>query len=71
MDVLVGRYADARLATFSLDDLARFECFLAIPDPTLQQWILTGTGFDGSEFGDLVIDMRVFYGLLEKAAKQL
>ena len=42
MDVLVGRYADARLATFSLDDLGRFERFLSIPDPTLQQWILAG-----------------------------
>ena len=71
MDVLVGRYADARLATFSLDDLARFERLLTIPDPVLQQWILSGAGFDGSEFEDVVIDMRVFHGLLEKAAKKL
>jgi antitoxin CptB len=71
MDVLVGRYADARLATFSLDDLARFERLLTIPDPVLQQWILSGAGFDGSEFEDVVIDMRVFHGLLERAAKKL
>lgn len=71
MDVLVGRYADARLATFSLDDLARFERFLTIPDPTLQQWILSGAGFDDTEFEALVTDMRVFHGLLDKAAKQL
>jgi len=71
MDVLVGRYADALLATFSLDDLARFERFLTIPDPTLQQCTLAGAGFDGSEFEDLIVDMRVFHGLLEKAAKQL
>ena len=71
MDVLVGRYADARLTTFSLDDLARFERFLTIPDPTLQQWILAGAGFDASEFEDLIVDMRVFHGLMEKAAKQL
>jgi antitoxin CptB len=71
MDVLVGRYADGRLATFSFDDLARFERLLTIPDPVLQQWILSGAGFDGSEFEDVVIDMRVFHGLLEKAAKKL
>ena len=45
--------------------------FLTIPDPVLQQWILSGAGFDGSEFEDVVIDMRVFHGLLEKAAKKL
>ena len=71
MDVVVGRYANARLATFSLDDLNRFERFLTIPDPTLQQWILAGAGFDGSEFEDLIVDMRVFHGLMEKAAKLL
>ena len=71
MDVLVGRYADARLATFSLDDLGRFERLLSIPDPTLQQWILAGAGFEGSEFKDLIVDMRVFHGLMAKAAKRL
>jgi antitoxin CptB len=65
MDVLVGRYADARLIAFSLDDLARFERFLAIPDPTLQAWIFAGRGFDGLEFESLVLDIRAFHGLAE------
>jgi antitoxin CptB len=67
MDVLVGRYADARLVAFSLDDLAHFERFLAIPDPTLQAWIFSGRGFDGLEFASLVLDIRTFHGLAERA----
>jgi antitoxin CptB len=67
MDVLVGRYADARLVAFSLDDLARFERFLAIPDLTLQEWIFSGRGFGGIEFEALIADIRTFHGLPERA----
>jgi antitoxin CptB len=67
MDVLVGRYADARLSTFSAAELVRFEKFLALPDPALQDWIFSGNGFEGIEFEDLVDDVRAFHGLAEKA----
>jgi antitoxin CptB len=67
MDLIVGRYADARLMTYSADELTRFERFLTIPDPTLQEWIFAGRGFDGIEFEDLVVDIRVFHGLPDKA----
>lgn len=67
MDLLVGRFADARLVAFSLEDLARFERFLAIPDPTLQEWIFSGRGFVGLEFESLVLDVRAFHGLAERA----
>jgi antitoxin CptB len=63
MDVLVGRYADARLPHYSGDEMARFERFLTIPDPALQQWIFSGEGFAGIEFEDLVKDIRAFHGL--------
>lgn len=63
MDVLVGRYADARLPGYTVQDVARFERFLTLPDPALQQWIFSGEGFSGIEFEDLVHDIRAFHGL--------
>lgn len=68
MDVLVGRYADNRLPSYSAEELERFERFLTIPDPALQQWIFSGEGFAGIEFEDLVNDIRAFHGLGAKAS---
>jgi antitoxin CptB len=67
MDLIVGRYADAKLAAYSADELTRFERLLTIPDPTLQEWILAGRGVDVAEFKNLVADIRVFHGLSDKA----
>jgi antitoxin CptB len=66
MDVLIGRYADARLPEFSQEELLRFETFLSLPDPVLQAWIFSGQG-TGGEFDALLADIRVFHGLAEKA----
>ncbi|WP_414462640.1 succinate dehydrogenase assembly factor 2 [Hyphomicrobium sp. DY-1] len=68
MDVLVGRYADDRLPGYSGEEIARFERFLTIPDPALQQWIFSGEGFAGIEFEDLVNDIRAFHGLSATAS---
>jgi antitoxin CptB len=68
MDVLVGRYADARLVSYSAEQIERFERFMTIPDPALQQWIFSGEGFNGIEFEDLVHDIRAFHGLGAKAS---
>lgn len=63
MDVLVGRYADARLPALSPDGLSCFERLLSIPDPMLQAWIFAGNGFDGGEFAHFIADIRSFHGL--------
>jgi len=63
MDALVGRYADAKIATFDGAALERFERFLAIADPTLQNWIFAKESVSGTEFGPLVDDIRKFHGL--------
>ncbi|MFA5958422.1 succinate dehydrogenase assembly factor 2 [Hyphomicrobium sp.] len=68
MDVLVGRYADARLPGYSADEIERFERFLTMPDPSLQQWIFSGEGFGGIEFEDLLNDIRAFHGLRAEAS---
>ena len=63
MDALVGRYAQAKLPDFDGDGLAGFERLLAIADPTLQAWIFGKEAVSGSEFEDLVHDIRAFHGL--------
>ncbi|HEY8130022.1 MAG TPA: succinate dehydrogenase assembly factor 2 [Hyphomicrobium sp.] len=68
MDVLVGRYADTRLVCYSSEQIERFERFLTIPDPALQQWIFSGQGFEGIEFEDLIVDIRAFHGLSAEAS---
>lgn len=66
MDVLMGRYADARLPAFSSDELARFETFLSLPDPMLQAWVFSDRA-EGGEFNDLIADMRIFHRLAAEA----
>jgi antitoxin CptB len=63
MDILLGRYADATLVNCSAEEMTRFERFLTIPDPSLQQWIFSGEGYAGIEFEDIVNDIRAFHGL--------
>lgn len=63
MDTLVGRYADAKLLLLEGENLARFERFLSIADPTLQAWLFAKEQAAGSEFEALVDDIRSFHGL--------
>jgi antitoxin CptB len=62
MDLLVGRYADARLAAWPEGTLLHFERFLNLPDPLLQAWIFSGQP-DSGEFQDLIADIRIFHQL--------
>lgn len=66
MDLLVGRYADARIPAWSDEAVQHFERFLNLPDPLLQAWIFSGI-FSGEpesgEFQDLLNDIRVFHQL--------
>ena len=63
MDALVGRYADAKIGTLALAELERFERFLAIADPTLQNWIFAKEPVTVTEFAGLVDDIRAYHGL--------
>jgi antitoxin CptB len=64
LDLLVGRFAETRLAAMSDADLAHFERFLAVNDPELQAWLLGPTaGQSDPEFADVVADIRKFHGL--------
>ena len=62
MDALIGRYADAKLPGIGDPALERFERLLAVADPTLQAWIWGKEAVSGSEFENLVQDIRTFHG---------
>ncbi len=42
MDIILGRYAEARLGAMAGEELSAFERFLALPDPLLTQWFSSG-----------------------------
>lgn len=63
LDWLLGRYAEARLSEMAVEDLTAFEELLALPDPDLQNWLMNGTGFEGSALAGLLDEIRAFHGL--------
>jgi antitoxin CptB len=63
MDWLVGRFADARLADMTPDELAHFERLLLLPDPELHDMIVYPEIAPGGKFAELIAQLRVFHGL--------
>jgi antitoxin CptB len=63
MDWLLGRYADRHLAAMSETDLALFERLIALPDPELQGWLMTGEVSATNDLSGLVESIRAYHGL--------
>ena len=64
LDLLVGRFAEERLAAMTEKELDRFERFLAVSDPEIQSWLLgPEAGRGDPEFADVVADIRKFHDL--------
>ena len=64
LDLLVGRFAEARLSAMTAADLDRFERFLAVTDPEIQAWLLGPISVPAeAEFADVVAEIRKFHGL--------
>lgn len=62
LDLIIGGYAAARLASMDTDELERFEAFLLLQDPELHSWFLGGVEpRDG--FAGLAEAVRAFHGL--------
>jgi antitoxin CptB len=68
MDWLLGRYAEAHVRAMSEPELSEFERFLVLPEPELQDWLLTGTPLGASEVAPLVARIRAFHGLGKERA---
>ena len=63
MDIILGRYAEARLPGMQNPELDAFERFLALPDPTLTLWFSHGaTSADAGEFSGLIDVLRAYHG---------
>jgi antitoxin CptB len=63
LDLVIGGFAAARLAGMEPPELARFEAFLLVEEPKLQDWLLSPEGDGTGEFAELVAEMRRFHGL--------
>ena len=64
MDIILGRYAAARLGAMAGEELGAFERFLALPDPLLTEWFSSGaTADDVGEFAGLIAALRAHHGL--------
>ncbi len=71
MDWLLGRFGEAILPSMSEPELADFERLLALPDPDLQRWIMTGAAAGENDLAGLVRRIRDFHGLGEGQGARL
>ncbi len=65
MDLILGRFAQARLSGMSEGELAIFERFAALPDPILAGWFSQIECPNEAEFVALIGVLRAFHGLSE------
>lgn len=63
LDILVGRYATAKLPAMAGASLDLFEDFLAVTEADLQRWLLTPGATAEQKFANLVAAVRCFHGL--------
>jgi len=64
LDLLVGRFAEARLSAMTEAELTRFERFLVESEVELQAWLLgPNPGPEDPEIAHFVSEIRAFHGL--------
>ena len=66
MDWLMGKFAEARLTSMSLTELADFEHLLSMPDPDLHQWILDPSLVGDDAMAPMIRAIHNFHGLSAK-----
>lgn len=62
MDIVMSRFANARMAAMSEDEITVFEQFLAVAEPQLDDWIMKGRPVENTAFAALVADIRRLNG---------
>jgi antitoxin CptB len=63
MDLILGRFAQARLSRMTLQALDDFERLLALPDPLLTQWFHAGGGPEEAALAAFIDALRSYHGL--------
>jgi antitoxin CptB len=63
MDLILGRFAVARLPDMTAAELDDFERLLALPDPLLTQWFSQAGGPEETAFAGLIVALRNYHGL--------
>jgi antitoxin CptB len=61
MDLLLGRFADAYIASLSDSDLVAFEAVLELPDPDLFVWIIGPERDTPGSASPILRSIRDFY----------
>lgn len=64
MDILLGRFAEARLEAMTAEELDHFEALVELPDPDVQNWILSPGAVVDPDYAPLVAELRRFHGLV-------
>lgn len=63
MDWLLGRFTQAIMHRLEDPKLALLEQLLALPDPELQELLMTGASLPDDEIGALLSEIRAHHGL--------
>ncbi|MEZ5675680.1 antitoxin CptB [Thalassovita litoralis] len=64
MDIILSRYADAKLAAMSDDELTEYDALLSENDQDLYQWV-SGQVIPDARFAGLIGDIRNLIGAAE------
>jgi len=61
-DLIMGRFADAHLETFTMDDMAEFEGLLEIPDRDVLDWVTGASPVPETEMTPMLARILAFHG---------
>lgn len=62
LDIVMSRFAEARVAAMTADEMTLFERFLVLPEPQIYDWVMKGEPVSDPAFAALVADVRQLGG---------
>lgn len=61
-DIIMGRFADAEIAGFTLDDIVAFEKVLEIPDHDILAWVTGAAPVPAEDESPMLARVLAFHG---------
>ena len=61
-DIIMGRFADAEIASFTLDDIIAFERVLEIPDHDILAWVTGAVPVPAESCSPMLARVLAFHG---------